>query len=109
MCHNGVCLCLTTSYIRLTIHYRLGLAYAGSRREDVINLLLPIVSDTSLTMELSAMAALSLGLTFVGSSNGDISLAILQVFMERVEANEEAQLKDKWSRFLALGLALLFV
>ncbi|KAF8463501.1 armadillo-type protein [Kalaharituber pfeilii] len=87
----------------------LGLAYAGSLRADVMDLLLPIVSDTSLQMELSAMAALSLGLCFVGSSNGDISLAILQVFMERVEANEEAQLKDKWSRFLALGLALLFV
>ncbi|RPB29371.1 26S proteasome regulatory complex, non-ATPase subcomplex, Rpn1 subunit [Terfezia boudieri ATCC MYA-4762] len=87
----------------------LGLAYVGSGRADVMDLLLPIVSDTSLTMELSAMAALSLGLCFVGSSNGDISLAILQVFMERVENNEEAQLKDKWSRFLALGLALLFV
>lgn len=55
------------------------------------------------------MAALSLGLCFVGSSNGDISLAILQVFMERVDANEDSQLKDKWGRFLALGLALLFV
>lgn len=87
----------------------LGLAYTGSLRPDLLDLLLPIVSDTSLTMEISAMAALSLGLAFVGSSNGDINSAILQVIMERVEANEEAQLKDKWSRFLALGLALLFV
>lgn len=83
----------------------LGLAYAGSQRADIKDLLLPVLGDSSLTLEISAMAAVSLGLMFVGSSDGDISTLILQILMER----DEAQLKDQWSQFLALGLALLFV
>src|SRR6266536_2166692 len=42
----------------------LGLAYAGSNREQLLELLLPIVGDTSLDMQISAMAALSLGMIF---------------------------------------------
>ncbi|KAK4994756.1 hypothetical protein LTR28_000756, partial [Elasticomyces elasticus] len=38
----------------------LGIAYAGSGNEDVCELLLPFVTDTSIAMQLSAMAALSL-------------------------------------------------
>ena len=83
----------------------LGLAYAGSNREALLELLLPIVVDTSLDMEISAMAALSLGMIFVGSSNSDISGAIVQTFMDD---DRKSQLKDKWTRFMALGLGLLF-
>ncbi|KAI8377981.1 armadillo-type protein [Radiomyces spectabilis] len=85
--------------------YGLGLAYAGSGREELLELLLPLVSDTSLSMELSSMAALSLGMVFVGSCNGDITSTILQTMMER----EDVHLKDTWSRFMALGLGLLFL
>lgn len=93
-------------HVRVSAIMGLGLAYAGSQRvDDLLDLLLPIVSDTALSMHISAMAALSLGLIFVGSSNGDITSAILQTLMER----DDAQLKDKWGRFLALGLALLFI
>jgi len=56
-------------------------------------------------MEISAMAAVSLGMIFVGSGSGEVASAILQTFMER----EETQLKDKWGQFLSLGLALLYV
>ncbi|KAL7274551.1 proteasome regulatory particle base subunit [Rhizina undulata] len=91
--------------IRISAILGLGLAYAGSQRSDLMDLLLPIVSDTSFSMQISSMAALSLGLMFVGSSNGDITSTILQTLMER----EDGQLKDKWGRFLALGLALLYV
>lgn len=83
----------------------LGLAYAGSNKEDLLELLLPIVSDTSLDMQLSAMAALSLGLIFVGSAHSDVSEAIIQTFLDE---DRTKQLKDKWTRFMALGLALLF-
>ena len=31
--------------------YRLGLAYAGSNREDVLSLLFPVLSDNNSTME----------------------------------------------------------
>jgi 26S proteasome regulatory subunit N1 len=83
----------------------LGIAYAGSAREDLLDLLLPLVSDTGLTMELSSLAALSLGLIFVGTCHGDITSTILQTMMER----EDAALKDTYAKFMGLGLALLFL
>ncbi|KAF1985070.1 26S proteasome non-ATPase-like protein regulatory subunit 2 [Aulographum hederae CBS 113979] len=91
--------------VRMASIMGLGLAYAGSNKEDLLELLLPIVTDTSLDMQLSAMAALSLGLIFVGSAQSDVSEAIIQTFLDEDRAN---QLKDKWTRFMALGLALLF-
>lgn len=83
----------------------LGLAYAGSNKQELLDLLLPLVSDTSLDMQISAMAALSLGFVFVGSAQSDVSLAIIQTFLDEDRAK---QLKDKWTRFMTLGLALLY-
>lgn len=51
------------------------------------------------------MSALALGFIFVGSCDGDVTSAILQTMLER----EEAELKEKWGRFLSLGLALLYL
>ena len=86
---------------------RLGVAYAGTGREDMMELLLPIVSDGTLSIEISSIAALSLGLIFVGSCHGDITSVILQTLMERQE--NEADLKDSSAKFMGAGLALLFV
>ena len=83
----------------------LGLSYAGTNKEGLLDILLPIVEDTSLEMQISAMAALSLGLIFVGSSNSRISEAIITTLLEE---DRQKQLKDKWTRFMSLGLALLF-
>ena len=83
----------------------LGLACAGTNKEDLLVMLLPIVEDTSLDMQLSAMAALSLGLIFVGSSNDRVSEAIITTLLDE---ERQKQLKDKWTRFMSLGLALLF-
>jgi 26S proteasome regulatory subunit N1 len=91
--------------IRLASIMGLGLAYAGSNKEELLELLLPIVSDTSLDMELSAMAALSLGMIFVGSANGEVTDALMNTLLDE---DRSKQLKDKWTRFMALGLALLF-
>ena len=91
--------------VRVASIMGLGLAYAGSNREQLLELLLPIVVDTSLDMQISAMAALSLGMIFVGSSNSDVSEAIVQTFLDD---DRKSQLKDKWTRFMALGLGLLF-
>ncbi|PSN61915.1 26S proteasome regulatory complex, non-ATPase subcomplex, Rpn1 subunit [Corynespora cassiicola Philippines] len=91
--------------IRVCSIMGLGLAYAGSNKEELLELLLPIVQDTSLDMQLSAMAALSLGLIFVGSANGDVVDALVNTLMDE---DRTKQLKDKWTRFMALGLALLF-
>jgi 26S proteasome regulatory subunit N1 len=94
-----------SSLVKVASIMGLGLAYAGSNREALLELLLPIVVDTTLDMEISAMAALSLGMIFVGSSNSDVSEAIVQTFLDD---DRKSQLKDKWTRFMALGLGLLF-
>ena len=83
----------------------LGLAYAGSHREDLLALLLPAVVDESTSTEIAALAALSLGFVFVGSGNGEITSTILQTLMASHEKSKS--LGDKWGRFLALGLVLL--
>ncbi|ORY78183.1 26S proteasome regulatory subunit rpn1 [Protomyces lactucae-debilis] len=91
--------------LRLNAMIALGLAYAGSQREDICELLLDTVTDTDISMELSAFAALSLGLVFAGSCHGEITSSILLTLMDRTDE----QLSDKWTRFMVLGLALLFV
>lgn len=91
--------------VRIMSIMGLGLAYAGSNKDVLLEYLLPIVTDTSLDMQISSMAALSLGMIFVGSSNSDVSEAIVQTFLDDERKN---QLKDKWTRFMALGLGLLF-
>jgi 26S proteasome regulatory subunit N1 len=91
--------------IRLNAMMALGLAYAGSQREDICELLLENVTNTDTAVELSAFAALSLGFVFAGSCHGEITSSILLTLMDRTDA----QLSDKWTRFMVLGLALLFV
>ncbi|KAK7046680.1 26S proteasome regulatory subunit RPN1 [Favolaschia claudopus] len=86
----------------------LGLAYAGSHREDLLELLIPHVSDDGVTMEIASLATLALGFIFVGSENGEITGTILQVLMEKAERND-AGLDEKWARYMALGLGLLYL
>lgn len=91
--------------VRIASIMGLGLAYAGTQKEEIKEILLPYIADTSLDMQISAMAALSLGLIFVGSSDSDISETVVQTFFDE---DREKQLKDKWTRFMVLGLALLY-
>jgi len=51
------------------------------------------------------MAAVALGMIFVGSSNHQVSEAIVTTLMDE---DRQKHLKDKWTRFMALGLGLLF-
>ena len=97
--HNG------SVAVRTSAIMGLGLAYAGTNKEEVLEALLPIIEDTSANMQLSAMAALSLGLVFVGSSSDRVSEAIVTTLLDE---DRQAQFKDKWTRFMFLGLALLF-
>ncbi|KAJ9088939.1 proteasome regulatory particle base subunit [Entomophthora muscae] len=83
----------------------LGLAYSGTNFPDLVESLLPMVSDTSVDIEVASLAALSLGLTCVGSCNGEIASTILQTLMER----DNEQLDNNYARFMGLGLALLYL
>merc|ERR1712227_172012 len=58
--------------------FGLGLAYAGSNREDLISLLLPVFAEENSTMEVIGVAALACGLISVGSCNDDVTTTILQ-------------------------------
>lgn len=86
----------------------LGMAYVGTHKERILELLLPVVSDETQSMEIASLAALSIGFTFVGSCNGDIATTIVQALMERAEADPN-QLDEKFTRFMLLGLGLLFI
>lgn len=91
--------------VSLTIAFSLGVAYAGSRREDLKEILQPGISSGETSMEITSLTALALGLIFVGSCDGDITMSILQTMMER----SEDELKEKWNRFLSLSLGLLYL
>ncbi|KAH8880666.1 26S proteasome regulatory subunit rpn-1 [Thozetella sp. PMI_491] len=91
--------------IRTACIMGLGLSYAGSNKEELLDILLPIIADASQDMQISAMAALACGLIFVGSSHPEVSEAIVTTLLDDERKN---QLTDKWTRFLALGLGLLF-
>jgi len=92
-------------HMRMAAMMGLGLTYAGSARDDMLDNLLPVIEDSSLEMSLSAMAAVSLGMIFVGSGNHQVAEAIATQMMDEDRQN---QLRDKWARFMALGLGLLY-
>lgn len=91
--------------IRVAAIMGLGLSYAGSNKEELLAYLLPIISDAAQDMHVSAMAALACGLVFVGSSHAEAGEAIIMTLMDE---ERKSQLTDKWTRFLALGLGLLY-
>uniref|UniRef100_A0A6I8RHK2 26S proteasome non-ATPase regulatory subunit 2 n=1 Tax=Xenopus tropicalis TaxID=8364 RepID=A0A6I8RHK2_XENTR len=88
--------------MRIGAIFGLGLAYAGSNREDVLTLLLPVMGDSKSSMEVVGVTALACGMIAVGSCNGDVTSTILQTIMEK----SEQELKDTFARWLPLGLGL---
>lgn len=86
----------------------LGIAYAGSGREDVMELLVPLVESSgggaNGMLEVS-LAGLALGMIFVGRCDDTVGGTIVQRLME---ATDE-ELDHSHARFLCLGLALLFM
>lgn len=105
-------LALLTEYVegtnnlhQLSAVLGLGLAYAGSQRQDIMDIILPVVNySQNASMHCSSIAGLSLGMIFIGSCNDDVCGAIAQRLME----SSDPELSDTMTRFLVLGLALLF-
>ncbi|EPS58899.1 hypothetical protein M569_15913, partial [Genlisea aurea] len=93
------------SSIKIGAIMGLGLAYAGSRSDQVRLSLVPILADGRTPLDVIAFTALSLGLVFVGSCNEDIAQTIIFALMDR----SEAELGDPLARFLTLGLGLLYL
>ena len=63
----------------------LGLSYAGSNREAVLSLLIPVLSDSKSNWEVIGVTGLALGMVAVGSCNSTVTTAIMQVLMEKTE------------------------
>jgi len=100
-----------SAILKLSAVLGLGFAYAGHRREDLLENLTPIVLDTSASLECSAMAAVSLGLIFVGSGNKDIAQAILTTIIERQQSGAGAGGLEEsaFRNFFAVALGILFL
>jgi len=86
----------------------LGIAYAGTAREDVVEALVPIVEQSEggpTTMMEVSLAGLALGMIYVGKCDDVVGGTIVQRLME---ATDE-ELEHSHARYLCLGLALLFL
>ncbi|XP_046667519.1 26S proteasome non-ATPase regulatory subunit 2 [Homalodisca vitripennis] len=85
----------------------LGLAYAGTRRrQDVVSLLLPVLSDKKSSPEVVALAALACGLITVGASDPEVLSTLLQTLLDLpVSELQEGQ----YSRFLPLAIGLCYL
>ena len=71
----------------INIICRLGLAYAGSWREDVIGVLSEVftdklanVNDKLVTSEVISVTALSIGFVSLGSCNTELAVKLLSIF-----------------------------
>lgn len=93
--------------LRLGAVVGLGHAYAGTRKECVLESLTPMIIDTSVDIECSAMAAVTLGLVFISSGDDAVAQAILQTLLERQSV--EGALDGTWPHFFGVGLGLLFL
>jgi 26S proteasome regulatory subunit N1 len=83
----------------------LGIAYAGSARKDINDLLTPILEDSGASFELVAHAGLSLGMINIASCDADAAQGIMQTMLEK----DEATLNGPYAKFLMLGLGLLYL
>jgi 26S proteasome regulatory subunit N1 len=79
-------------------------SHANWRREDIATVMLGHIAEES-SLEISAMAALTCGFTYVGSGDGEIASTILQSLMEW----EEKDLDSEWSIFYSVALGLVFL
>jgi len=82
----------------------LGLAYAGTAREDVQEILIEVL-DSKPSVDILSIAAYSLGLIFVGTCNAEIAGALTDILV----SSDEETLNHPYSKFMCLGLGLLYL
>ena len=83
----------------------LSFTYAGSARPDLLEIISPVILDSTNSQELQAIASLALGLIFVGTCDNDAAETILQTLMEK----DEAALQAPIAKLFAVGYGLLFL
>lgn len=85
--------------------FGLGLAYIGTNRDDVINLITPVIESTT-NVEVLAVASIACGLIGIGSCNSEITNTILT---KLVDWREMEILKSSFMHFVVLGLGLCYI
>ncbi|MBA0611450.1 hypothetical protein Godav_012138 [Gossypium davidsonii] len=83
----------------------LGIAYAGAQDEQILNSLTAILKHENVPLDVIAFTAISLGLVFVGSSNGEVAQAITDALTGR----SVSELEQPLSRLLVLALGLIYL
>ncbi len=86
----------------------LGIAYAGSNREEVVDLLMLIVDSENTGPEAMmecSLAGLALGMICVGKCDEAVGSSLVQKLMEA----SDDDLDHSHARYLCLGLGLLFL
>mmetsp|Transcript_63715 Transcript_63715/g.74641 ORF Transcript_63715/g.74641 Transcript_63715/m.74641 type:complete len:934 (+) Transcript_63715:124-2925(+) len=108
-------LALLTEHVEGDVHIMkcaactgLGIAYAGSAREEVMDLLIPLVENTeggTEGMQEVGQASLALGMIYVGKCDDNVGSVLVQRLMEA--SDEELGHCD--AKLLCVGLGLLFL
>lgn len=65
--------------VRIGAILGLGIAYAGTAKEDIYSLLSPIVEDAGIQLDIACFAAITIGLVFVGTCHEHAVESILTV------------------------------
>lgn len=99
------CVAAPQKEIRIGAILGLGYAYAGTQREEIRDLLMPVLVDADQTLEVQCMTAFALAMVFVGSADEDLTEAMVNCLMEFVED----QLKEPALCYLILAVGCLFL
>lgn len=91
--------------LRIGATLGLGLAYAGSQRSDVTELLTGVLVDNGSSMEVMSLGAIAIGLINVGSADAEASSTLLQKLLEFTPQ----KLSSTHSRFLSLALGMVYM
>ncbi|KAK9888118.1 hypothetical protein WA026_000390 [Henosepilachna vigintioctopunctata] len=83
----------------------IGLAYVGTAREDVLDLLSPIIQSCE-SVEILGITSLSCGLIALGRSKHG---TITNILSKIIEMNNNEQLRSPYMRLAALGVALCYM
>ena len=91
--------------VKIGAMWGLGIAYAGRAKEDVKEILIPVIGNPDVSIELASIAALSAALCYTGTADGELVEIILQSLMLR----GELELDSTHGRNMAHALGILFL
>ncbi len=77
--------------------------------QEVEDLLVPLVTDTDISMEASGFAALALGLVFTSTCKEDIVSAILQALMCRSELDLQVGANNMCASIGHINMCIMYI